>query len=198
MWFLICIYSKILPFQINGHLDYMRHMETILVAVGVPTRERAGDMICQSYPRNTAEEGFAECQSDKEDGDTRKEEVRSAEEGDGLVLDGKVRPTLNSVSVSNLEKACKGSQGEPDKGEKEDTDGWDFPDISDLLDSLNEADVSIPQCSLDKVSKSPTQRADGGDSLVTLRHHYEEEAETSDFSPEFVHLPKDSDHTYRD
>uniref|UniRef100_A0A3B3S9V0 Transmembrane and coiled-coil domains 4 n=1 Tax=Paramormyrops kingsleyae TaxID=1676925 RepID=A0A3B3S9V0_9TELE len=183
---------------INGHLDYMRQMETILVAVGVPTRERAGDMNCQSYPRNTAEEGFAECQSDKEDGDSRKEEVRSAEEEGGPVLDGKERPTLNGVSVSNLAKDCKGSQGEHDKGEKEDSDGWDFPDISDLLDSLNEADVSIPQCPLDKVPESPKQRADGGDSLDTLRHHYGEEAETSDFSPEFPHLPRDSDHTYRD
>ncbi|XP_048839358.1 transmembrane and coiled-coil domain-containing protein 4 isoform X2 [Brienomyrus brachyistius] len=140
---------------INGHLDYMRHMETILVAVGVPTRERAGDMNCQSYPRNTAEEGVAECQSDKEDGDSRKEEVRTTEEVDGPVLLGKERPNLNSVSVSNLAKDCKGSQGEHDKGEKEDSDGWDFPDISDLLDSLNEADVSIPQCPLDKVPKSP-------------------------------------------
>lgn len=41
--------KAVLPLQVKGHLDYMRQMDTILVAVGVPTKEVPGAAIALPY-----------------------------------------------------------------------------------------------------------------------------------------------------
>ncbi|XP_061745665.1 transmembrane and coiled-coil domain-containing protein 4 isoform X2 [Nerophis ophidion] len=70
---------------VKGHLDYMRQMETILVAVGLPTKEVPG-----------------------------------------------VRPQPAAVTV------------DPPQVGEETGDGWDIPDISELLDSLQSDQSTSP------------------------------------------------------
>lgn len=84
--------------QVNGHLDYMRQMDTILVAVGVPTKDHQGASIALPQPVTPAE-------GNAETSDRPPSEDQQREEG----LPG---------------------------------DGWDIPDISDLLDSLEESDAA--------------------------------------------------------
>lgn len=109
--------SLCLCFQVKGHLDYMRQMDTILVAVGVPTKEvpEASFVLPQSVkvtertvdgPNQTPEEQHVS-------GTESPTETPTHDDGAGL---------------SEAENAG---------------DGWDIPDISDLLDSLGETG-SVP------------------------------------------------------
>ncbi|TNN74562.1 Transmembrane and coiled-coil domain-containing protein 4 [Liparis tanakae] len=85
---------------VKGHLDYMRQMDTILVAVGVPTKEVPGAFFVVPAP------------VDEAPGEQRAE-TRAGESEDA---------------------------GEAAQLEEEAADGWDIPDISDLLDSLSDAE----------------------------------------------------------
>ncbi|XP_036389723.1 transmembrane and coiled-coil domain-containing protein 4 [Megalops cyprinoides] len=113
---------------VKGHLDYMRQMDTILVAVGVPTRERAG-VIAGAPPKITVEKSEpGQDQSAEEGGVSRRSGLASA-----------------------------GDEGQGGTEKEECADGWDIPDISDLLDSLNDADISSQQCVLGSSVDSPDQ-----------------------------------------
>lgn len=105
---------QICAFQVNGHLDYMRQMDTILVAVGVPTKEVPGASFAlhqtvtvtkgteEILDRVPSEQQVTQKQSQTEDGVNCSEETGEATDMTG--------------------------------------DGWDIPDISDLLDSLSDAE----------------------------------------------------------
>lgn len=103
-------------FQVNGHLDYMRQMDTILVAVGVPTKEVPGASFALHRPAPV---------------------TKGAEE------------ILNQVS-SEQQVTQKQTQTEDGANCSEETgeaidmtgDGWDIPDISDLLDSFSDAECA--------------------------------------------------------
>lgn len=109
--------SKILicASQVNGHLDYMRQMDTILVAVGVPTKEVPGASFALHQPVTVTKET---------------EEILNQVPSEQEVTQ-KQSPTEVSVNCSE------------DAGEATDMtgDGWDIPDISDLLDSLSDAET---------------------------------------------------------
>ncbi|XP_054651012.1 transmembrane and coiled-coil domain-containing protein 4 isoform X2 [Dunckerocampus dactyliophorus] len=87
---------------VKGHLDYMRQMDTILVAVGVPTKEVPGASFALPQP-----------------------------------------VTITEASVDTSDQTQN-----PFKGVGEETaetgDGWDIPDISDLLDSLQSDESRSP------------------------------------------------------
>uniref|UniRef100_A0A3Q0SH20 Transmembrane and coiled-coil domains 4 n=1 Tax=Amphilophus citrinellus TaxID=61819 RepID=A0A3Q0SH20_AMPCI len=101
---------------VKGHLDYMRQMDTILVAVGVPTKEVPGASFALPHSvtvtkgavgipdQTTNEQQVAETQSQGEKAETSTQESRDVKEL------------------------------------AETADGWDIPDISDLLDSLNDTE----------------------------------------------------------
>lgn len=106
---------------VKGHLDYMRQMDTILVAVGVPTREEAGDMSSKLQLVHLSQENPGNPESAGQSRD-------------------KVEP---SVDISNKDTLDVPSSNE--RCERKDSEnGWDIPDISDLLDSISECD-GIPE-----------------------------------------------------
>lgn len=108
--------------QVKGHLDYMRQMDTILVAVGVPTKVVPGASFALPQPV-TDIKGTVDVPDQEAETQDAAETHR-----------GNCEHTKEAVA------------------EKEEMgDGWDIPDISDLLDSLNEAETE-------------TENAAGGDS----------------------------------
>lgn len=97
--------------MVKGHLDYMRHMDTILVAVGVPTKEVPGA-------------SFALPQSVIITNGT-------------VVIPDQTLDTKTKDTQKQAEETCAEKSGDVTE---ELGDGWDIPDISDLLDSLNETE----------------------------------------------------------
>ncbi|RVE70152.1 hypothetical protein OJAV_G00061540 [Oryzias javanicus] len=95
---------------VKGHLDYMRQMDTILVAVGVPTKEVPGASI--TLPYSVTERDVADKTAGGENGNAA---PNAAEEAEPRAQGG-----------------GEGAEGE------EAGNGWDIPDISDLLDSEEE------------------------------------------------------------
>lgn len=113
----------------------MRQMDTILVAVGVPTREEAGARSGQSQL-----------------------DILTQEKSDtpGSVPDKvKEEPTIDSSNRDSTETSFSESinhTGEKGRGKRTDSEsGWDIPDISDILDTLNDCDdVSDPCQKIDR------------------------------------------------
>ncbi|XP_061592807.1 transmembrane and coiled-coil domain-containing protein 4 isoform X2 [Cololabis saira] len=103
---------------VKGHLDYMRQMDTILVAVGVPTKEVPGAFL--ALPESVT---------------ATKETAETPETADQTTEEQQAGSTQSPAE----EKAetCTHESGD---GE-EMGDGWDIPDISDLLDSLTETET---------------------------------------------------------
>lgn len=101
---------------VNGHLDYMRQMDTILVAVGVPTKEVPGASFVLPQPVKTTK--------------------ATAEIPDQTPNEQDVTQTQDQA-----EEACPEQSGDMTEVVTEEIgDGWDIPDISDLLDSLNDTE----------------------------------------------------------
>ncbi|KAM9343209.1 transmembrane and coiled-coil domain-containing protein 4 [Pholidichthys leucotaenia] len=93
---------------VNGHLDYMRQMDTILVAVGVPTKEVPG---CSSTPPQS---------------------VKVAE-GSQIIPD---QPTNEERATTKAAGSSSPPENGDREEQEEMGDSWDIPDISDLLDSF--------------------------------------------------------------
>ncbi|XP_056589269.1 transmembrane and coiled-coil domain-containing protein 4-like [Triplophysa dalaica] len=110
---------------VKGHLDYMRQMDTILVAVGVPTREEAGVRSGQSQLDILTQEKSGSL---------------------GSVPDEvKEEPTIDTSNRNSTETSFSESINHTGEKRTDSESGWDIPDISDLLDSLNDCDdVSDP------------------------------------------------------
>ncbi|KAJ8370994.1 hypothetical protein SKAU_G00110220 [Synaphobranchus kaupii] len=128
---------------VKGHLDYMRQMDTILVAVGVPTRERAG--IVTVLPPESTEEGpdTGQDQSGEAGGVSR---VEPGDKGGGVA---EVKPACGADASDVARCGEELKQGGEQEGDKQEcADGWDIPDISDLLDSLNDAEIPSQHCLL--------------------------------------------------
>nr|XP_021325708.1 transmembrane and coiled-coil domain-containing protein 4 isoform X2 [Danio rerio] len=109
---------------VKGHLDYMRQMDTILVAVGVPTREETGAMSGKLQLVHVSQEKA----------DTPESAGQS---------EGKITPSLNIRDLSDTtdENADENQKQSEVRCERQDSEnGWDIPDISDLLDSISESD----------------------------------------------------------
>ncbi|KAM6924924.1 transmembrane and coiled-coil domain-containing protein 4 [Xenentodon cancila] len=102
---------------VKGHLDYMRQMDTILVAVGVRTKEVPGASFalpqCVTITKETVE-----------------------------IPDQTTKEQQESLTQSPADKTetCSRDSG----GGEEMGNGWDIPDISDLLDSLTETEPDSP------------------------------------------------------
>lgn len=123
--------------QVKGHLDYMRQMDTILVAVGVPTREEAGARSGQSQLVNLTQE--------KTPGSVQ-DEVKE-------------KPSTDISNTDSTETSLSENinpPGEKRRGKRSDSEnGWDIPDISDLLDSLNDCDsVSDARQRIDRSTRA--------------------------------------------
>ncbi|XP_067447566.1 transmembrane and coiled-coil domain-containing protein 4 [Thunnus thynnus] len=102
---------------VKGHLDYMRQMDTILVAVGVPTKEVPGASFDLPHSVTVTKETV-----DVPDQTPNEQQVNEtqnpAEEADTCTAEGGEKKEVAETAEMG--------------------DGWDIPDISDLLDSLND------------------------------------------------------------
>ncbi|XP_022071148.1 transmembrane and coiled-coil domain-containing protein 4 [Acanthochromis polyacanthus] len=104
---------------VKGHLDYMRQMDTILVAVGVPTKDIPGasSALPQSGPVTNG----------------------TVEIPDQTANEQQVTITQNPAEKT--ETCTQESRDVKDVSESEETgDGWDIPDISHLLDSFSDTE----------------------------------------------------------
>ncbi|CAL1605499.1 unnamed protein product [Knipowitschia caucasica] len=109
---------------VKGHLDYMRQMDTILVAVGVPTNEVQGTSVSLLSESVALQNG-----------------------------------TVNLSDPTSREHQTP--HEDIQEAEEQATDGWDIPDISDLLDTLSESEaenseITVPLSSQDDASVCDT------------------------------------------
>lgn len=116
----VCVCARASVVQVNGHLDYMRQMETILVAVGVPTKDHQGASFALPQPVTPAE-GAPESRDRPPSKDLESAQTQNQQEEGG--------------TGGGTEE-----EEEVEEGQGVAADGWDIPDISDLLDSLDEGD----------------------------------------------------------
>lgn len=117
--------------QVNGHLDYMRQMDTILVAVGIPTKEVPGASFALPQPVTLAEE--------------------TVEPRDRPPRENQETETQNQPEEKEERRSCTEEDGDA----KDVTgDGWDIPDISDLLDSLNDTEPASQTASRNSLQEN--------------------------------------------
>ncbi|XP_035015778.1 transmembrane and coiled-coil domain-containing protein 4 [Hippoglossus stenolepis] len=102
---------------VKGHLDYMRQMDTILVAIGVPTKEVPGA-------------SFALPQS-----------VKVTEGAVNIPDQAHHQHQVTDTQNPAEETEKSGVLKEDEENEEESGDGWDIPDISDLLDQNQISDT---------------------------------------------------------
>ncbi|KAM4563394.1 transmembrane and coiled-coil domain-containing protein 4 [Odontesthes bonariensis] len=103
---------------VKGHLDYMRQMDTILVAIGVPTKEVPGAVFALPQPVAVTEGAV-----DIPDQTTKEQQEAQ-------------NPAEKAKTCSQKNNDCRDVAETEEMG-----DGWDIPDISDLLDSLTETET---------------------------------------------------------
>ncbi|XP_063065008.1 transmembrane and coiled-coil domain-containing protein 4 isoform X2 [Engraulis encrasicolus] len=148
---------------VKGHLDYMEQMETILVAVGVPTREGTGRITVGSgQPLIMGAVGAGVgAHSDTGANALGSEELP---EGPNSIVNQDEEEEERKAKVAS----DAGSVSERVSGEKKDDtevtedEGWDIPDISDLLDSLPGNQDGETET---KTKTSPEGDEDGDDPL---------------------------------
>uniref|UniRef100_A0A8D3E808 Transmembrane and coiled-coil domain-containing protein 4 n=1 Tax=Scophthalmus maximus TaxID=52904 RepID=A0A8D3E808_SCOMX len=120
---------------VKGHLDYMRQMDTILVAVGVPTKEVPGASFALTGAVKVTE-GTADLS----------DPARSGNQG-----------TETQNLAAEAEKETSGDANE------EAGDGWEIPDISHLLDSWNDTEAASQTAAGDNSQLNPEENGTDGD-----------------------------------
>ncbi|XP_041655997.1 transmembrane and coiled-coil domain-containing protein 4 [Cheilinus undulatus] len=163
---------------VNGHLDYMRQMDTILVAVGVPTKEVPGASFALSQPETISKETVDvpdQSPDDKQVTETQKqaetEAVKTCEE--------------------DIENAKEATETE-DVG-----DGWDIPDISDLLDSLNDTEPESQTQSRNNLTSEEAATNDSAASDLNSQCDAEEDPENEHISWSWDDTQWTTEHTYK-
>lgn len=117
----------------------MRQMDTILVAVGVPTKEVPGASFALLQPA-AIKKGTVEIP----DQTPNEQQV-----------------TETQTQAEEAESRTEESGDEKGLAETEETgDGWDIPDISDLLDSLNDTEPESARNNLPLISEEHATNED--------------------------------------
>ncbi|KAG5838831.1 hypothetical protein ANANG_G00227800 [Anguilla anguilla] len=178
---------------VNGHLDYMRQMDTILVAVGVPTRERAGVLTVLSPQTKGEGPDTGQDQSAEEGGVSRDERAEPGDGGGGVAEE---KPGCGGDASDVVRPGEELKRGGGEEGLKEEcADGWDIPDISDLLDSLNDADVPSQHCPLGSSVDGPDHSIISKDEGLTPEPLCGAEGvEGTDWDSEHTHWDWDTTH----
>ncbi|XP_056305771.1 LOW QUALITY PROTEIN: transmembrane and coiled-coil domain-containing protein 4 [Danio aesculapii] len=161
---------------VKGHLDYMRQMDTILVAVGVPTREETGAMSGKLQLVHLSQEKADAPESAGQSG-------------------GKITPSLNIRDISdttdvNADENQKQSEVRYERQDSE--NGWDIPDISDLLDSISESDGVLEASGGN--THSPCDP--GGKDHVELSQDQKQTGREDESDADFEHKSWDWDDTH--
>lgn len=139
----------------KGHLDYMRQMETILVAVGIPTKEVPGSSFVLPQPVTISKD--------------------LVDAPDKTQITQQLRETQSPVQQAETLMA---DIGEDSTRTTEIADGWDVPDISDLLDAITSDDNVSKSPSRDRDNVPPCQESDTNHRPVF--NESEEQAEADD------------------
>lgn len=167
-------------------------METILVAVGVPTRERAGALSVLSPERTEEGPDTGQDQSVEEGAVSTDERVEPGDKGGGEMASEKPACGVDASAAARLvEESKQWEEG----GTKEEcaVDGWDIPDISDLLDSLKDADIPSQHCLLGSSVDGPEQDIVSKNvGLIPEPQDGEEGVEGTDWDSEHTHWDWDS------
>lgn len=144
--------------QVKGHLDYMRQMDTILVAVGVPTKEVPGASFALPQPV-TIKKGTV----DNPD-QTPSEQRLTEKQNSAIKAETCLEESENINEVAETEETC---------------DGWDIPDISDLLDSLNDTESENQIAHRNNLPLTSEENATNNDTASAFNAQYDgvEEAE---------------------
>ncbi|KAB5546215.1 hypothetical protein PHYPO_G00069510 [Pangasianodon hypophthalmus] len=113
---------------VKGHLDYMRQMDTILVAVGFPTKEGAETTPGHSHSVMLSEGKLdtLEAQPIKENGQREEHLIEAS----------------NKSEEANVKNEFTETEGDEHSAGRAQENGWDIPDISDLLDSLSVSETA--------------------------------------------------------
>ncbi|XP_077371176.1 transmembrane and coiled-coil domain-containing protein 4 isoform X2 [Festucalex cinctus] len=140
---------------VKGHLDYMRQMDTILVAVGVPTKEVPGSSFMFPQPvTNTA---------------------GTVDTPDQIQIKQQLQEPQNPIQEA---ETCVADIGEDSAMTTEMADGWDIPDISDLLDTFSSDDNESKSPPRDRNNVSICQES--ATNHRPLFNESEEQAEVDD------------------
>ncbi|XP_019718712.1 transmembrane and coiled-coil domain-containing protein 4 [Hippocampus comes] len=140
---------------VKGHLDYMRQMETILVAVGIPTKEVPGSSFVLPQPVTISKD--------------------LVDAPDKTQITQQLRETQSPVQQAETLMA---DIGEDSTRTTEIADGWDVPDISDLLDAITSDDNVSKSPPRDRNNVPPCQESDTNHRPVF--NESEEQAEAND------------------
>lgn len=149
----------------------MRQMDTILVAVGVPTREEAGAMSSKLQLVNLSQE---------KPGTPESAGQKRVKGEPSLDISNKDTPDVPSSNVDQYKKRSE---------RKDSENGWDIPDISDLLDSISECE-GIPE-SCQGSANSPC--ALGGENHVEPSQDQSKKDREDESNTEFEHTSWDWD-----
>ncbi|KAF4078091.1 hypothetical protein AMELA_G00195260 [Ameiurus melas] len=128
------IFNVDLSSVVKGHLDYMRQMDTILVAVGIPTKEGV-----ETTPGHSHSVMLSEGKLDTPEAQTFKENEQHEE---NLI------EASNKSEETNVKNEFTETEGEEHHAGRAQENGWDIPDISDLLDSLSVSESEQKDSSL--------------------------------------------------
>ncbi|XP_026224548.1 transmembrane and coiled-coil domain-containing protein 4 [Anabas testudineus] len=161
---------------VKGHLDYMRQMDTILVAVGVPTKEVPGASFALPQPV-TIQKGT--------------DDSPYKTPNDQQVTETQISAEKAETKVKETEETC---------------DGWDIPDISDLLDTLNDTESenqitdlnNLPLTSEENTTNNATASAfntqyDGVEDAETDNEHISWSWDDTHWTAEHTHKQKRPD-----
>lgn len=130
----------------------MRQMDTILVAVGLPTKEVPGASL--ALPQTvTITKGTV----NTPDKTLNEQQV-----------------TETQMSAEEPETRIEESENINDEAKTEETcDGWDIPDISDLLDSLNETEPENRITDGNNLPHTPVENATNNDTASAFNAQYD-------------------------
>ncbi|KAG7520546.1 hypothetical protein JOB18_031593 [Solea senegalensis] len=149
---------------VKGHLDYMRQMDTILVAVGVPTKEVPGAL-------------FALPQSVQ----FTKETAAVSEQA------------LSEHQVTETQNAAETGEAVEVEENEEPGDGWDIPDISDLLGSSNDTESENQITDRNHLPLTSEDNDTGDDTVSTFKAQCDD-VEEADQDNEHVSWSWDDTH----
>lgn len=152
----------------------MRQMDTILVAVGVPTKEVPGASFALPQPLTIAK-GTMDT-ADKTPTEQQVTETQMSAERPETRLEG-TSETANKVAET--EETC---------------DGWDIPDISDLLDSLNDTKSENTITDSNNVPPTFVENATNNDTASAFNAQYDDGVEDGESDTEHVSWSWDDTH----
>lgn len=153
----------------------MRQMDTILVAVGVPTKEVPGASF--ALPQTvTITKGTIDS-PDKTPNEQQVTETQMSAE----TPETRIEESENINEVAETEETCE---------------GWDIPDISDLLDSLSDTESENQITDSNNLPLTPVENATNIDTASAFNAQYDSEPDNEHISWSWDDTRWTAEHTH--